>query len=148
MAPTNNPAFAQATDRVRALRKSGVSENSLAKAIGVSRTAVRTIMNRGAHHTRGETKRSVLKWVGAGGRGPAEAPRPGRPARGAALAVAPAHRRRRRRRRHGGLRIATTNGIAPAGSHFAQVELEDGRLVRLIAGSRYVLHNGQLLHAV
>lgn len=158
MAPTNNPAFTEATDRVRALRKGGVSENSLAKTIGVSRTAVRTIMNRGAHHTRGETKRRVLKWVSVGARGPAATPKPGRPpvrSSGPSAAATPAGptRRRRRRRRRSALTAApviaagnVTSGATGVG--FAHVELEDGRLVRLTVGSQYILHKGRLLRAL
>ena len=158
MAPTNNPAFTQATDRVRALRKGGVSENSLAKTIGVSRTAVRTIMNRGAHHTRGETKRRVLKWVSVGARGPTATPKPGRPPVRSSAPVALAspvgltrRRRRRRRRRHSALIAApVTVSVAPVatGIGFAHVELEDGRLVRLTVGSQYILHKGRLLRAL
>jgi hypothetical protein len=158
MAPTNNPAFTQATDRVRALRKGGVSENSLAKTIGVSRTAVRTIMNRGAHHTRGETKRRVLKWVSVGARGPAAIPKPGRPpvrssTPSAVATPASPTRRRRRRRRRGAVAavpVISTNHVAPAVTNvgFAHVELEDGRLVRLTVGSQYILHKGRLLRAL
>lgn len=161
MAPVNNATFVHATERVRALRKSGTSENSLAKTIGVSRTAVRTILNRGAHHTRGSTKKRVLKWAGAGARGPVSAPKAGRPPAKAPAAKAPAAasqqapakpvRRRRRRRRSAGPTTATaTSSVAArdASAAFAHVELPDGRVVRLAVGQRYMLHNGRLLRAL
>jgi hypothetical protein len=157
MAPVNNATFVHATERVRALRKAGTSENSLAKTIGVSRTAVRTILNRGAHHTRGSTKKRVLKWAGAGARGPASTPKAGRPpAKTPAATPAPAPakkavRRRRRRRRS----TASATPVAPqqaapreVSMSFAHVELPDGRTVRLAVGERYMLHNGRLLRAL
>lgn len=154
MAPVNTAAFTHATTRARELRKAGTSENSLAKTIGVSRTAVRTILNRGAHHTRGATKRRVLKWAAAGGRGPTTVPKPGRPpakqaaATPAKAAAAPV-RRRRRRRRSAQARPVAAPSIAPvAAAGFAHVELADGRVVRLAVGERYILHNGRLLRAL
>lgn len=160
MAPVNNATFVHATERVRALRKTGTSENSLAKTIGVSRTAIRTILNRGAHHTRGSTKKRVVKWAKAGAHGPVSTPKAGRPptkkgpvAAHARAAAKPTRRRRHRRRR----RRSTASPTAPATLHaaprdvsatFALVELQDGRLVRLTVGERYMLHNGRLLRAL
>jgi hypothetical protein len=151
MAPVNSTAFAQATERVRTLRKAGTSENSLAKTIGVSRTAIRTILNRGAHHTRGQTKKRVIKWVSAGGHGPTATPKAGRPpvAKTGAPTQAAAAAGRRSRHRSAQPATVTVRAATPTtNGGYAQVELEDGRIVRLVVGTQYILHHGRLLRAL
>lgn len=151
--------LARITERVKAMRRGGESLNAIARTLGVNRRTVRTILAKGAHHTRGATRRRILRWGGiASGSGPSGAAQTG----AAAAPVRPGRRRRGRPagrgRRAGRARLGSRGrpgqrgaparrGRPPIGPH-ALLELDNGQVVRLSAGARYVMRGGILYQAV
>src|SRR5580704_2714886 len=127
MPATTAATLSQATDRVKALRKSGVSQAKIASMIGVTPVAIRTILKVGAGKTRGRNKRRLLAWVAkAAGAASAAAP---------AAAAASTRGRRRGRRRAG---AAVAHAGSTSGGHVT-IDLDGGRTVRLTVGQHYLL---------
>jgi hypothetical protein len=126
MTAADTAALHQATARVKAMRQRGLSEATIADAVGVHRFAIRTILSAGATNTRGKNKRHLIAWIANTGG-------VGEPTAG------PAGARRRYRRRSSGAGVA-----APAGTSIT-LELSSGQILRLTTGSHYLLDNGRLL---
>ncbi len=141
--PTPSNALTQATARVKAMKKTGLSEHKMARTIGVSRIAIRTILKVGAHKTRGKNKRRLLAWIGGGSAASTAAPAAA-PASKAAPAAQKTRTRRRRRRAGRPAGVAAPSAAAPTATSVT-LELDGGRTIRLVAGDHYVLHNGHLL---
>ena len=140
--PTPSNALTQATARVKAMKKTGLSEHKMARTIGVSRIAIRTILKVGAHKTRGKNKRRLLAWIGGGSAAPAATATAAPASKAAPAARTRTRRRRRRAGRPAG--VAARPAAAPAATSVT-LELDGGRTIRLAAGDHYVLHNGHLL---
>jgi hypothetical protein len=140
MPATTASTLSQATDRVKALRKSGVSQAKIASMIGVTPVAIRTILKVGAGKTRGRNKRRLLAWV-AKAAGDAHA------APAASHAAAPTRRRRRGGRRASvAVAAVHSSGATSSGGGHVTIDLDGGRTLRLTAGQHYLLRNGEILH--